>query len=110
MTKPVIGLDGLETTVPNTTPCHAGKNGALPKLYTVEEAAVLEEHQAMRAATAAIKKADYEANHKYKDDRKKAYGSVEDQLDMLYWDQVNATTIFKDHIAAVKIANPKPVA
>jgi len=27
---------------------------------------------------------------------------------MIYWDQVNGTTTFKDHVAAVKADNPKP--
>lgn len=40
--------------------------------------------------------------------RRKAYPSIQDQLDMLYWDQVNGTTTWKDSIAAVKAANPKP--
>jgi hypothetical protein len=31
-----------------------------------------------------------------------------DQLDMQYWDQVNGTTIWADHISAVKAAHPKP--
>jgi hypothetical protein len=37
-----------------------------------------------------------------------AYGSWGDQLDMQYWDGVNDTTIWVDHVAAVKLANPKP--
>lgn len=40
--------------------------------------------------------------------RKDAYGSIEDQLDMQYWDAVNGTTTWKDHIAQVKSDNPKP--
>jgi len=36
------------------------------------------------------------------------YGPIGDQLDMIYWDQVNGTTTFKDHVAAVKADNPKP--
>tara|TARA_R110000823_G_scaffold200377_2_gene331393 strand:- start:1150 stop:1452 length:303 start_codon:yes stop_codon:yes gene_type:complete len=40
--------------------------------------------------------------------RRAGYGSIEDQLDMQYWDQVNGTTTFKDHIAKVKSENPKP--
>ena len=39
--------------------------------------------------------------------RKGAYGLIEDQLDMIYWDQVNSTTTFKDHVAKVKSDNPK---
>jgi len=42
-------------------------------------------------------------------DRKVAYGSIADQLDMMYWDGVNGTTTWKDHIAQVKSDNPKPV-
>ena len=40
--------------------------------------------------------------------RQEAYGSVQDQLDMQYWDIVNDTTTWKDHIAKVKSDNPKP--
>ena len=40
--------------------------------------------------------------------RQEAYGSVPDQLDMMYWDQVNGTTTWKDYIAKVKSDNPKP--
>jgi hypothetical protein len=43
------------------------------------------------------------------EDRKVAYGSIADQLDMMYWDNVNGTTTWKDHIAQVKSDNPKPV-
>ena len=44
----------------------------------------------------------------YKTARSEAYGSVQDQLDMQYWDGVNGTTIWADHIAQVKADNPKP--
>ena len=40
--------------------------------------------------------------------RQEAYGSIADQLDMQYWDAVNSTTTWKDHIATVKSDNPKP--
>ena len=40
--------------------------------------------------------------------RQAAYGSVQDQLDMQYWDSVNGTTTWADHIAQVKSDNPKP--
>jgi len=40
--------------------------------------------------------------------RQVAYGSIADQLDMQYWDAVNDTTTWKDHIAKVKSDNPKP--
>ena len=40
--------------------------------------------------------------------RQVAYGPIGDQLDMLYKDQINGTTTFRDHVAAVKAANPAP--
>ena len=40
--------------------------------------------------------------------RAAAYASVGDQLDMQYWDAVNGTTTWKDHVAKVKADNPKP--
>ena len=40
--------------------------------------------------------------------RQAAYGSIADQLDMQYWDSVNGTTTWADHIAQVKSDNPKP--
>ena len=44
----------------------------------------------------------------YKTARQEAYGSIQDQLDMQYWDSVNGTTLWADHIAQVKADNPKP--
>ena len=40
--------------------------------------------------------------------RRSAYGDLGSQLDMQYWDNVNGTTTWKDHVAAVKTANPIP--
>ena len=36
------------------------------------------------------------------------YASIQEQLDMQYWDAVNGTTTWKDAIAKVKSDNPKP--
>jgi len=44
----------------------------------------------------------------YKSKRRDAYPSLEEQLDMQYWDAVNGTTTWKDAIAKVKSDNPKP--
>ena len=49
-----------------------------------------------------------EQENGYKTARQEAYGSIADQLDMQYWDAVNGTTTWKDHIAQVKTDNPKP--
>ena len=44
----------------------------------------------------------------YQELRASAYPSIQEQLDMQYWDSVNGTTTWKDAIAAVKTENPKP--
>jgi len=43
----------------------------------------------------------------YARNRATAYASIGDQLDMQYWDSVNDTTTWKDHIASVKDQFPK---
>ena len=40
--------------------------------------------------------------------RQEAYGDLGSQLDMMYWDKVNDTSTWQDHIAQVKSDNPKP--
>jgi photosystem II stability/assembly factor-like uncharacterized protein len=44
----------------------------------------------------------------YGEKRAMAYKSIEEQLDMQYWDRVNGTDTWKQHIDAVKTAHPKP--
>ena len=44
----------------------------------------------------------------YQYDRSQAYPSIQEQMDMQYWDSVNGTTTWKDAIAKVKTDNPKP--
>jgi hypothetical protein len=44
----------------------------------------------------------------YKDQRATAYPTIQEQLDMQYWDGVNGTTIWADTVASVKSENPKP--
>jgi len=39
--------------------------------------------------------------------RQRAYPSIEEQLDMMYHDQVNGTTTWQDAITKVKTDNPK---
>jgi hypothetical protein len=40
--------------------------------------------------------------------RQDSYLPLSEQLDMMYWDAVNGTTTWQDHIAQVKSDNPKP--
>ncbi len=50
--------------------------------------------------------AEYDANQ-YQRDRATVYPSIQEQLDMQYWDNVNGTTNWEDAIAKVKADNPK---
>ena len=50
--------------------------------------------------------AEYDANQ-YQRDRATVYPSIQEQLDMQYWDKVNGTTNWQDSIAKVKLDNPK---
>jgi hypothetical protein len=61
------------------------------QLNAVDAAADLEERQNAVRAT-----------------RRQAYGDLGAQLDMQYHDNVDGTTTWKDHVAAVKTANPIP--
>ena len=61
------------------------------QLDAVDSAADLEERQNAVRAT-----------------RRNAYGDLGSQLDMQYHDSVDGTTTWKDHVAAVKTANPIP--
>ena len=44
----------------------------------------------------------------YAEKRAMAYKPLAEQLDMQYWDRVNGTDTWKQHIDAVKTAHPKP--
>tara|TARA_B100001996_G_C18668617_1_gene595814 strand:- start:3235 stop:3555 length:321 start_codon:yes stop_codon:yes gene_type:complete len=60
---------------------------------------------------AVTDKANYDYDQQengYKSDRQQAYKSIAEQLDMIYWDGVNGTTLWDEHIAEVKEDNPKP--
>ena len=50
--------------------------------------------------------AEYDAKQ-YQRERATAYPSIQEQLDMQYWDKVNGTTNWEDAVAKVKLDNPK---
>ena len=56
--------------------------------------------------------AEYDTKQYQRDRTKRSqdggYPEIGDQLDMLYHDQVDGTTTFKDAIKAIKDAHPKP--
>lgn len=84
-------------------PTHNIVNGEQVNLTAEEVEATLN----LWAENERAKQLDEEANG-YKVARQSAYASIQDQLDMQYWDNVNGTTTWKDHIAKVKSDNPKP--
>jgi hypothetical protein len=43
----------------------------------------------------------------YKANREAEYPSIQEQLDMQYWDKVNGTTNWEDLITKIKTDNPK---
>lgn len=47
-------------------------------------------------------------NKQYQRDRAKAYPSLEEQMDMQYWDRVNGTNNWETKIAEIKAQFPKP--
>jgi len=54
---------------------------------------------------------DYKAYIKsleYRDLRKASYLPIPDQLDLMYWDKVNGTDSWKEHVESVKVRYPKP--
>lgn len=63
---------------------------------TSEELELLEQEKIEQAAI------------EFKETRAYSYPSIGDQLDMLYWDGVNGTTVWADTIAQIKSENPKP--
>jgi hypothetical protein len=50
--------------------------------------------------------AEYEAKQ-YQRQRASAYPSIQEQLDLLYWDKINGTDNWEQAIAAVKAEYPK---
>ena len=50
--------------------------------------------------------AEYNTNQ-YQRDRAKAYPSIQEQLDMQYWDKINGTNNWQNAINAVKTQYPK---
>ena len=60
-----------------------------------------EQEQAIQDAEAAAAAPEYEQN------RLAEYGSLGDQLDMIYWDGKNGTNLWQEHIDTIKSKYPK---
>jgi len=87
-----LGLNRNEYRLTQSVPPHSitGWSGPDPQPTQVELEAAWGEWQS-----------EYDAQD-YARNRAEAYASIGDQLDMQYWDSVNDTTTWKDHIASVK--------
>ena len=77
---------------------HKTINGIQVPLTDAEETARDAEETAFAA---------YKAANAYKSARRTAYPTVEEQMDMQYWDKKNGTTTWGDAITKVKTDNPK---
>ena len=59
----------------------------------------------------AVKTAELQAEYdakQYQRDRATSYPSIQEQLDMQYWDRKNGTNKWEESIDKVKADNPKP--
>lgn len=101
--KEVINLQGKKEFVPKNTTVKTVDG--IHYLHTLKDDLVEEKKETEYLA----RKLDYELNQKYKDERKKAYGSVEEQMERLYWDRKNDTNTFVDHQDQVRLDIPKPI-
>ena len=66
---------------------------------TIDDKKVEEEYKKL--------KAEYDALQ-YQRDRATSYPSIQEQLDMQYWDAVNGTNKWQEAVAKVKTDHPKP--
>ena len=92
--------------VNQVTETQAFTQGLVDVTSTLDQAKIDAARAAIDAEAAAIL---------YKEQRTGEAGTTDtiylplaDQLDMQYWDSVNGTTTWKDHVAAVKAKYPKP--
>lgn len=64
--------------------------------------------EAISVTDIQAKMSEIETRDAHIEPRQRAYPSIQEQLDMQYWDSVNGTTTWKDAVAKVKADNPKP--
>ena len=83
-------------------PRYHNKNGVRTQ-FTAEQETARDAEEARHA----VLKLEQQAVQ-YKKDRREAYPSIGDQLDMMWHDKKNDTTTWEDAVQAVKDANPKP--
>ena len=63
--------------------------------------------ESIRTTREETLKAEWDSKQ-YQRDRSEQYPSIQEQLDMQYWDAVNGTNKWQEAVAKVKTDNPKP--
>jgi hypothetical protein len=82
-----------------TNVTHKQVNGELVEIPEDEKQAIVDQWNAQEVSAQSTQ---------WKYERVTSYGTVGDQLDMMYWDSVNGSRTWLDHVEAVKEAHPKP--
>ena len=95
--KEIVGIDNM---------IGGNINGPISKIEFIEGFTDLPTEEQIQSKMSELQ-ADYDSKQ-YQRDRSTSYPSLQDQLDMQYWDSVNGTTTWKDAIAKVKTDIPKP--
>jgi len=67
----------------------------------------LTEEQAIKLQEDADLNIEIEVALDYKAKRAEEYPTIREQLDLLYWDKINGTDLWKDKISSIKENNPK---
>lgn len=99
--KPTL-IDAIISLVPSAevSVCDNNVTWHIPSTAPVTDAQIDSELVRLQA--------EYDAKQ-YQRDRASAYPSIQEQLDMQYWDAVNGTTVWQDTIQAIKAKYPKGV-
>jgi hypothetical protein len=109
----IQSLDANAQVVVNGEPSNQAEYEANVKYISGADengTAIYKDTQDFTWSEVSSKKAELQTaydNNEYQRDRASAYPSIQDQLDMQYWDSVNGTTTWTDAVAKVKSDNPK---
>tara|TARA_R100001440_G_scaffold1076_1_gene3568 strand:- start:613 stop:924 length:312 start_codon:yes stop_codon:yes gene_type:complete len=77
-------------------------------VFDIDEKEITIDNSLVEAARVELDKLNYQKSRTGQDGSTDTiYASIAEQLDMQYWDAVNGTTTWKDHITAVKAKYPK---
>lgn len=113
----VINIDGIEeikTQVINyiqrqsdlaIIPCVEGNSDYAQYLLDIENGVEITDFD---YEVENLRQSEAERLNGYKRERQKEYLSIGDQLDMIYWDKINGTNLWQEHITEIKTKYPKP--